>query len=206
MNLGELLSGLSNRPPTAQVLVIETDFTVGPGEVFTIESVMKEGSENVVMPTGKSVTRWPLDEAMGRMIEKLERGEPTRVFKASIQKSGTNDGKYQVAVDGRVLQSDFETEHEARIFVNGFVMGPNWDRAGRDSIPPTCPAHRVWRLGTLRWCGNEVRRPALEWRPMVAGISPIDSEGAICSRAEPIPNSPSASPFRLSGDCCIVRG
>lgn len=59
MKISELLADLNSRPQTAQVLVVEPNLvqSIGP---LTIESVVQEGNEKVVMLMGKSATRRPL--------------------------------------------------------------------------------------------------------------------------------------------------
>jgi hypothetical protein len=130
MNLSELLIDLNNRPGTAQVLVVEPDLLQGSGPL-TIESVAKESNESVVMLTAKAAMRRPLDVVFSRMVEDMERGKPTRVFKASVQKSDEKDGKYQVAIDGRIMQSGIETENEAKLFVCGFALGFEMGASGK---------------------------------------------------------------------------
>ena len=40
----------------------------------------------------------------------------------AIQKS-ERDGEYQVSIEGAIIQTGFETEHEAKCFARGFVLG-----------------------------------------------------------------------------------
>jgi hypothetical protein len=71
----------------------------------------------------KRMTPTPLEEFFSGMVEDREEGKPTRVFKTTIGRSEKGDGKYQVTIDGVVVQSNFESEHEATLFVRGFVLG-----------------------------------------------------------------------------------
>jgi hypothetical protein len=125
MKVSDLVADLNNRSQNAQVMIVEP--YACPDNILTIESVIKEDNEKIVMLIGKSALRKPMETFPGILL----RGRSDRVFKASICKSDEKDGKFQVSVDGVILQSDFETEHEAKICVRGFVLGFN---AGSGSI------------------------------------------------------------------------
>jgi hypothetical protein len=133
MKVSELLADLNNRPQTGQVLMVETDVTVGPGNIFTIESIAG-GNEKSVILMGKSVTRKPLDEMFSNLIKDREQGRWTRIFKAEIHKS-EKDGKYEVSINGRIMQSGFETVEEAKLFARGFAFGFELGSAGKGLNP-----------------------------------------------------------------------
>jgi hypothetical protein len=130
MKLSELLADLNNRPQTAQVLVLEPDLLQSVGLIM-IESVAREGNGKVVMLMGKSAMRRPVDEFFSRMVEDVERGKPTRVFKATVHESDKNDGEYSVSIDGQTMQDGFETIHEATLFARGFVLGFEMGASGK---------------------------------------------------------------------------
>ena len=130
MKLSELLADLNNRPQTAQVLVVEPDLLQSAGPIM-VESVAKEGNGKVVMLMGKSAMRRPVDEFFSRMVEDLERGKPTRVFKATVHESDKKDGEYSVSIDGKTMQDGFETIHEAKLFARGFVLGFEMGASGK---------------------------------------------------------------------------
>ena len=129
MKVPELTAVLNNRSQTAQVLVMEKDVVVGPSNVFAIDSVVEESNDKVVMLMGKRITPTPLESFLGHLVEERELGKPTRASKATIHK--VNDGKYQVGVDGAVVQSGIDTEHEAKLFVRGYVLGFKMGSAGK---------------------------------------------------------------------------
>ena len=113
------------------MFAVEKGPTVGQGEFFRIESIEENNENNpVVFLMCNPTVRRPVDEIFSRMVEAVERGRPTKVFKAEIQKSKKDD-KYQVSIDGVVVQSDFETEHEAQLFLRGFVLGFEMGSAGK---------------------------------------------------------------------------
>ena len=130
LSVSDFLTDFTNRPKTAQVFAVEKDATFGQGQVFMVESIEKS-NENVVMLMCKSTIRRPIDEIFSHMVENLERGKPTKTFKATIHKS-EKDGKYFFNVDGVTMQSDFETEHEAKLFVRGYVLGFEMGSAGKN--------------------------------------------------------------------------
>ena len=122
MKVSELLTDLINRSQLAQVLMVEKDVVVNPGNVFMIDSVVKERDDKVVILMGKRITPTPLEEFFSGLVEDRERGKPTKVFKTAIHKSEKSDG-YQVSIDGRILQTGFGAVEEAKLFVRGFVLG-----------------------------------------------------------------------------------
>jgi hypothetical protein len=130
MKVSELLADLTNRPQNAQIHLIEKDFEVGPGNLFVIESAVKEDCDGVVILMCKSVTRKPIDMAFSRMLEDLERGKPTRVFKTTISESVLNPGKYEACIDGRSLGL-FNTMEETKLFLRGFVLGSEMGTSGK---------------------------------------------------------------------------
>jgi hypothetical protein len=130
MNVPELLARLSDRSPTARVLVVEKDVAVGPSNVFAIDSVVEESNEGAVLLMGKRITPTPLESFFTGLVEKREQGTPTKPFKTTIHTS--DDGKYGVSVDGAVVQAGLEIEHEAKLFVRGFVLGFEMGSAGKN--------------------------------------------------------------------------
>jgi hypothetical protein len=130
MVLSELLADLTNRQKTAQVLVVEPDLLQRVGPIM-IESVAKEGNEKAVVLMGKAAMKSPVDEIFSQIVEDLERGKHTsRVFSAGVHKS-EKDGKYEVSIDGSILQSGIETEQEGRLFVRGYVVGFEMGASGK---------------------------------------------------------------------------
>jgi hypothetical protein len=127
MSVSDFLADFTKRPKTAQVFAVEKDATFGQGQVFLIESV-EQSQEDAVTLMCKSMVRRPIDEAFGNIVEALESGKPTKVFKTIVHKA--DDGKYQVSVDGRVVQA-LDTEAEAKLFAHGFVFGLEMGTAGK---------------------------------------------------------------------------
>jgi hypothetical protein len=116
MNVSELVAGLGGHSQNAQVIVVETN---SPSDnVLSLESV-GEGNEKSVLLHGQSLIRKPLETLPAILLQ----GRSDRVFKVAITKPDEKGGKYQVAIDGTVLQFDFETEQEAKMFVKGYVLG-----------------------------------------------------------------------------------
>jgi hypothetical protein len=120
MKLSELLTDLNTRPESAQVLVVELDLVNDVGPIL-IESIAG-GNEKSVILMGKAVKKNPVHEFLSRMVEDTERGKPTKVFNTSIRKS-ERDGKYEVTIDGKTIQSAIDTAQEAKQFARGFVLG-----------------------------------------------------------------------------------
>lgn len=118
MKVHELLADLTNRHQDAQLLVIESN---AADHILTIESIVREGNEKAVVLMGKSV-RSPFEGFSGGILaEALAQGKSNRVFKIQVYES--EPGKYQASVDGVTLKQPFDSEHEARMYLRGFVFG-----------------------------------------------------------------------------------
>ena len=122
MKVSELLADLTTCPQGAQLVLLETDVIVGPGSIFTIDSILG-GNENSVTLMGKSLTRKPVDVFFSSLVADLERGKPTKTYKAAICESSVLPGKYEVTFQGSHLQGNFDTEEEAKLFMRGVVLG-----------------------------------------------------------------------------------
>ena len=123
MKVYELLADLKNRTHQgAQVLVVESD----AADILTIESVIKEDNEKTVILMGKSIKR-------GTLVEASLRGAG-QVHNMKVYESVEQPGKFQVNVDGLSLLQQFETQADAKLFIQGFTFGFS---AGSGSKPAT---------------------------------------------------------------------
>src|SRR4029077_11132907 len=130
MRVSELLADLTTRSQDAQVVMVETDVDVGPGNVFIIESIAG-GNEKSVLLMGKSGARKPVAVLFGSLVEDREQGKWASILRASIQESDQNDGKYRVSIDGTTIQDGFETIHDAQLFTRGFALGSQLGSAAK---------------------------------------------------------------------------
>jgi hypothetical protein len=124
MKLSELLTDLNNRPQNAHVLVMENDF--GQESTFMIESVLM-GNEQVMLL--HATTMRPFERFPCILFE--TKSNTIKAHKILIYESVENGGKYQISVDGARLPHAFETEHEAKLFARGCVLGAETGVADR---------------------------------------------------------------------------
>lgn len=109
MKVREILTELKDRSHEAQVLVIESDAV---DKILTIESVVKESSENAVVLMVKSANVRTFDEA-------LMRGSNER-HSIKILESGD---QFQISIDGSTLLPRFKTPEDAKFFAQGYTVG-----------------------------------------------------------------------------------
>jgi hypothetical protein len=128
MKVSELLADLTSRPQSqnALVVLVETD---SAGNTFTVESSVRESNEKVVILQIKSM-RGPLE----RFPDILLQSRPHRRYRASICESVVPSGKFQVNIDGRLLGL-FDTQAEAKLFLQGFVLGAETGAAEKGLNP-----------------------------------------------------------------------
>jgi hypothetical protein len=118
MIISELLQELTGRAQNAQVIVVENGYTI------TIESVAKQEkeSQDVVFLIGEAVKSPMAPRASRFLTEALAQGVGKR-FNAKIVESVRNPGKLQVSIDGTPFSSEFNTQDEARAYMQGFTLG-----------------------------------------------------------------------------------
>jgi hypothetical protein len=113
MKVQELLADLQNRTHQgAQVLVVETG---DADNIFTIESTVKEDNEKTVLLMAKSVRPRTLIEALGRGAG--------QIHNMKIYESVEHPGKFQGSIDGLALLQHFETQANAKLFIQGYTFG-----------------------------------------------------------------------------------
>jgi hypothetical protein len=125
MKVSELLADLKDHRQDAPVLVIEND-AILPENMLTIESIIKE-ENTVVLLKVRSINRNP----SGTLVEALIRGSG-KVLNMKIYESVERPGKFQISIDGTVLQQHFESQDDAKLFIQGFTFGFS---AGSGSTP-----------------------------------------------------------------------
>jgi hypothetical protein len=117
MKVSEVVAELTGHQPDGHVVVSEIDSM----NMFMVESVMKEEGKLpllMVRPIGRN----PYGKFPETLFQQAFSSKRNR-YNAEIGKSPM-DGKYRITVDGRpVLHGGFETESEAKVFLQGFVMG-----------------------------------------------------------------------------------
>ena len=118
MIISELLQELTGRAQNAQVIVVEN------GSTITIESVAKQEQESqkVVFLIGEAVKSPMAPRASRFLTEAMAQGVSNR-FNAKIIESVHNPGKLQVSIDGTPLSTEFDTQNEARAYMQGFTIG-----------------------------------------------------------------------------------
>jgi hypothetical protein len=118
MIISELLQELTGRAQNAQVIVVEN------GSTITIESVAKQEQESqkVVFLIGEAVKSPMAPRASRFLAEAMAQGVSKR-FSTKIVESVHNPAKFQVSVDGTPLSTEFDTQDEARAYMQGFTIG-----------------------------------------------------------------------------------
>lgn len=119
----ELMEELKTRLPDAPVYATEgRDLTI----ITSVRKNEPQSEDKTVLLIGEAFE----PERMGRsrayqmLAEALLHGEHGRIFQPQISESLSNPGKLAVTIDGDTpISSEFDSEKEARAFVQGFVMG-----------------------------------------------------------------------------------
>ena len=117
MKVSEVVAELTGHQPDGHVVVSEVDSM----NTFMVESVTKEEGKLPLLMV-RQIGRNPYGRFPETLFQQAFSSKGNR-YKAEIGKSPM-DGKYRVTVDGRpVLQVGFETQAEAKVFLQGFVVG-----------------------------------------------------------------------------------